>query len=686
MADRLIARWAAVARALAASRRLGPALFVAGPVVLWLSVLSVPVVEPVGVDQAWQAALAHFYKTGAQAGVEYVFTFGPLGYFYTTAFDAELYWHKYAWELAAKLAFVLLLAGVARRMASAAWKAALLVLAALFLGVDPRGAEEGLYGLFVSDALYAMVILAAGLLLIDAPTETATDAPDSRPWSPWHKSAAVALLTALLAVLALVKFTFLVLATLAVGVAALSRLRPHGRTSRPWPAAMPTAALIVGVYAGALVALWLALGQSPANVPAYLRGSWEIARGYADAMALDGSHWEAGLALAALALVAVELAVLVGGRGGAWAAWALVVPVLLVQWKHGFTRQDKHAFGFFAFASVAPVLLLGLAPVTRWRRLTAGVLASAAVALAAAGMHSVTQAGWDPDRVAEGWWTRLKVNAGFALTPSRERERLASAPGAGAGAWDLARLRAEVGDATVDSISSLPSVVLRNGMNWRPRPVFQSYSAYTPYLQALNARFLRSVRAPEFLVLALAPIDRRLPTLEDAPALREMFRLYSPVMVERNCLLLRRNPAPAPPEMPGPVLLDRTVRFDEQVELGGGAYQVMNLEFRRSAWGAVRGALLRPPVVWMTVGLSGGQEMTYRVVPEMAADGFLVNPFVGNYDDVLKAYGRPGAARVRAVKFSADCGPGFYEDRIRVTVRSAPGLVTYRATGPAAKR
>ena len=35
-------------------------------------------------------ALGHFYRTKAQAGIDYVFTYGPLGYFATDVYDAQL--------------------------------------------------------------------------------------------------------------------------------------------------------------------------------------------------------------------------------------------------------------------------------------------------------------------------------------------------------------------------------------------------------------------------------------------------------------------------------------------------------------------------------------------------------------------------------------------------------------------
>src|SRR5262249_34455668 len=104
-------------------------------------------------------------------------------------------------------------------------------------------------------------------------------------------------------------------------------------------------------------------------------------------------------------------------------------------------------------------------------------------------------------------------------------------------AYSLPRIKACVGAATVDMISYEQGLVFINQMNWRPRPVFQSYYACTPWLIAANAQFFQGPRAPEYLIFKFQTIDRRMPTLEDSGALVQVFHHYQPVLVEKGCLL-----------------------------------------------------------------------------------------------------------------------------------------------------
>ena len=47
-------------------------------------------------DSSYRQAYAHFLKTDAQAGIDYIFNYGPLGHFLVPFFDRDLYWLDFA--------------------------------------------------------------------------------------------------------------------------------------------------------------------------------------------------------------------------------------------------------------------------------------------------------------------------------------------------------------------------------------------------------------------------------------------------------------------------------------------------------------------------------------------------------------------------------------------------------------
>ena len=57
-------------------------------------------------------------------------------------------------------------------------------------------------------------------------------------------------------------------------------------------------------------------------------------------------------------------------------------------------------------------------------------------------------------------------------------------------------------------------------MNHRPRPVFQSYSAYSAALCNLNERFYASAAQPDKVLQRYRTIDNRFTRLDDAGALQ----------------------------------------------------------------------------------------------------------------------------------------------------------------------
>ena len=52
---------------------------------------------------------------------------------------------------------------------------------------------------------------------------------------------------------------------------------------------------------------------------------------------------------------------------------------------------------------------------------------------------------------------------------------------------------------SADVFQALSGLAVVHGLDYRPRPVFQSYAAYTPTLAKYNADFLKSDRAPQFV-------------------------------------------------------------------------------------------------------------------------------------------------------------------------------------------
>jgi hypothetical protein len=642
-------------------RRLG--LTLAGGL-LWISLLDFPDrVASDHLDTSWARALGYCLTHRLQAGTDYLFTYGPLGYFTTPVYDPDLFWWRYGWEVVVKL---LLAATFLRLLLSLPWGWLRVVFYLLILLLFP-GRDDLPY-------VFLIVSLVCVALLAGKP-------------SRWLLGGCAAVL----AVLSLTKFTFCLLGWFGLGCLLVSLARQG-----LWRAIFWTGA----VYLGVVLALWFMLGQSPDGLLAYLRGAVEMARGYSEAMTAPGGTTPFWLSL--LILLVLAVAGLTMGRPlcrpAVLSGLALVAGLALLEWKHGFVRQFSHQGYYFTTALFIPVVLLAVCSPRpskdrtmtdregcRTFRSRLGVgLALTAVVLSLVGEPPV-------------WWKELRNRQGLSslgpralesarrrieglTVPLRARRRLEEKRAGLAARWDLPRIRSYVGQEPIDLLTHHQGVLFLNRFHWKPRPVFQSYTAYTPALLERNGAFYRSPAAPRFVLLRLSPIDDHFPCLEDGPTLSVLLRRYTPVTREKGFLLLQKQHL-SNPWQPTQSPSTDTIRLGEWVSLSprdrkGCSWASIHLSY--SSWGQFRCLVYRAPVVHLGVRTQSGKERTYRLVPSMARCGFLLDPLIVDTDDLLGLYRssskegvppRGGGERVHAIRLLTDC-PECFEPTVTLELRT----------------
>jgi hypothetical protein len=618
--------------------------------VLWGALLDFPRrAADTGLDDSWAQALGHFLKHQAQAGVDYHFTYGPLGFFLTWTYEPDLFWYKVAWELVIKLVFALT---IVRALAPLSWPARLagcLVIAA-FLHLL----------LALPDIPCQLILLLHTTFLLS---------PRGR-----YPTASTLGSTGLITLLSLTKFTLFLYSLIAVAavVFCLAATRQHRR-----------ALVVLGGYAGSLAVWWLALGQSLAHLPSYLYGACQVAAGYGEALALDGDRSELYLAVVIIGLLAATLLTFrrAGRPGLPGATGALVIGLaLFLQWKNGFIRHDHHCVGFFAFALALPFVLPATLSAYDWRAPARVVLLAYALLLSAAGLeiaqkdHKLPYT-FNPLEVLAESATYWKLNVTRALRPAQLNTHLREEQAHLTALAQLPRIQATVGDASVDVMSYELGLALQNRLHWRPRPGLQSYSAATPFLLAADARHLAGPDAPEYVIFKLQPLDWRLPALEDGAALLELLHQYQPVLFERAYLLFKRRPAAAPLTGRGP--RERVIHLNEEVAIDddGGLPQRLTLDVQDTKAATLRKLLLKLPPLFIRVRTDQGYQYVFRFIPSMARTGFLINPLLQTTRDLTQLYGTGGGQRVVSFCIFADPeAPRCYRSEIRMTLEALPDL------------
>lgn len=598
------------------------------------------------IDPSWGAVLAYAHHHGLQFGRDIVFTYGPLGYLFVqdfTGYDTSL----------RLMADFLLVYFVSAGACLLAWRM-------------PLGWRLFLLGFFVAspanfirgpDLLFPVGLLCWGLLCL---TERER-----------NRATVYELLLALMvAVLSLVKFTFVIEGGITLCAVAAERFL-RGERRAP--------ALLVGSCAALFLLGWLALGQQVSGVWKYAVNSWAVAKGY-DLVMVAPAMREVrmgGIAVAILTVMALFVRTLTARdangplprpRRALLFAWLLLLA--MVSWKHGYVRGD-HVAIFLGFACILILSLesipSGTALVRQWTRVSAVVVCLLACTTLEWSFPGVM------DRRFDQVFARFSANLRTLIRPSTYKERMAEMLGEERARNQLPLIRQRVGRASVDIFGHEQAYALFNDFSYRPRPVFQSYCAYSARLTRLNDEFYRGPEAPDYVLFTLSPLDGHLPTIEDSRALVTILARYKPVSREANFLLLARTNSALPTLS---LISEGTAKPGEPVRLpdDGSGELWMEISLESSWLGLLQEFFYAPPQVKLSVQSQNGVAESYRTPAPMLRAGFLLSPLVHNNADVLDWYAGKELLRPSAVSVEL----GAQEKMFRGTFRYR----FYRFEGP----
>jgi hypothetical protein len=577
---------------------------------------------PIGeLDPSWQAVLEFAAQKRLQFGSEIIFTYGPLGFLF----------QPYGFGM-----FPLLRSIVALTFSG------VVAFAALNLALRIRGIAKCLFLfwllLFPSPSLPGtelvfvyFIAVFISFVLLDA---------------KYNRSLSKRLLVFYLCSLALVKFSFFIPILFLLGICVIDRIC---RQDREGALELVACAVISFVF------LWLVLGQSLEGFFQYLRASQQMASGYTEAMSVAPQPRVLKYALRAgvLFLFALVATCAVARQKREIIAPAMIIVLFsFTAWKQGFVRADGHVLMFLYFLPVAYGFLFhsafsgSIAGAFRMVLLV-GYFAVAGLCLMA--VNAIFPG--LPLTQAKSLGEHLLANSRSLialLTPA------SSLPGQSPRDFRpedrLPKIARRVGDSPIDVFNYRQGAALLNDLNYRPRPVIQSYSAYTPDLLRANLDFYRSASRPSYVLFSLETIDGRFPTLDDALLLPYILANYQPVLAEHHFLLMERTPGP-----PRDVTYDRvySASLDIGQKLDMASWNTSPFFLRVSTTPTLLGRILsllyQPPAYKLEVELDEGGKRDFRFIGGMASQGFLVNPLLENNPDVLDLVSGENQKKIRSI-------------------------------------
>jgi hypothetical protein len=407
-----------------------------------------------------------------------------------------------------------------------------------------------------------------------------------------------------------------------------------------------------------------------------------MAKGYGDAMALGFNAVEMSLAVIALAAMAV-IGIAASTRSRSYDRIVMAGLVLIgtfVTWKAAMVRQDSaHSFIFFAFVSVAPFVITGKGGAADARLRVIAKTRYVCVITAIVGLFACSgDRYYTPRNFLPSWSKRVVGNVrtlldlpGFKAARDSEVKTLSHD-------YDLPNIRAAVGAAPVDIFSWSQGVLFLNNLSWRPRPVFQSYAAFTPTLGAINRDFYASEHAPDFVVLRMQTVDRQLPSMNDSEAFQLLLRDYRPVLAEKGYILLRRAPRGQGPVAAGTVLLRNEVAFNERIDVGtfNSRQLLLRLQIRKSWLGHLMSLAYKLVPPMLEIETAGGATDRYRIIAGTSQAGFVLNPLILTQSDLAGWFTDSPVPRVSSLRLTLRSGAMRYFFKPEISVEIAEFGVT----------
>jgi hypothetical protein len=568
-----------------------------------------------GLDPGWREALVQATDQGLGFGTDLIFTFGPYHQLYTNQISQNLYpfvigrlVYGLAWGAAA-------ISFARQSTAAAGW------LMAGFMAIS---------GSLNNDTPFYALQLA--FLLIAASDLKRREMP------------LLALIYAGIITTIFCKLSFAVSAGPIVICAAFLLARKFTPT-------LKQGALAIAVAIGIPLMIWTASGQSIMNLLHFFFGpNLSIVLGYSSALATDDSAaaWQIPAfwigAISIIAIITRAAHFRLKNRFSAALISSTSFFLFWITFKAGMVRHDAHAS--IAGLSLASFAVLTIIYSVKTKANVAIFISAAGPLVLGLGINSQY---FSPIRSHLDKWLgeTLENTYLFAkiLPSSRARQKLHELR---EDRFRSTELNAELlsmipNGSSADSIPWDITDIPANELRYRPRPIIQSYSAYTPSLQDLNRKHFLGKRAPSYLVMSAQSIDARNPPDLDYPSLEAIASKYQIIgSGSKGSLILKHNNGHAAltrisqwretrlglqgdEDLGTNPLRERWSQLPQQLAQGSR----FSLELKPTIWRRLQTIAFKASPLMIAIRFEDGQIRTYRVL-ETTSRKIPLFPFVGS--------------------------------------------------------
>ncbi len=384
------------------------------------------------------------------------------------------------------------------------------------------------------------------------------------------------------------------------------------------------------------------------SVISYITGSLEIIKGYNDIMYLDENHQ--GLEIS---LYLLFLAMMLWFLFKLW--WqirekkynlilytvASILYIFLLQ-KQSVLRNDlNHLYEYFSFAPI--ILLCGFTEPENQKPFLK--YSSLAIILFALFFVSANRTiAFSLGRRITGPVTYIKQFSQYnPLAYANQPDKR----------YIPQRVLNSIGNKTVDIFPWDSEYAIENKLNYKPRPVFQSFSAYTEALEKINYDYYAN-QAPDIIIYNYDAIDNRYPFNDES--LINLFVLKNYALVdtftsnERLRMVLQRNANTIPLKF----IKQKREGFFLKDTLAINQSNFIKLDIKYNIAGKIKAFLNKPPHIQISYMREDGKWFTYKTSVELLRSGIFVGNLVINDNDYLSLLTGRHTSIIKKIRFDID--------------------------------
>lgn len=586
-------------------------------------------------DQSWVLSLNWAIEKHLSFGREYLFTYGPLGFLTTRT---PIGFHPYVFilfDLFIIVNFLFILLYVFRRFYS------LKVVCLTFLIVYTLSSST----LYIHDAIFLLLLLAIFWLNC----------------SIKHSSAFGLIIPAIITVLLFyikISASFL---SLALFYAYLFCFFFRNKEK-----------MLATVFFALLVPGLLVLLSFPlrTDLIGYIVGGLSFTEGYNDAMNVAPREFLKFVFIAVSILVIFFIAFYLKNVRTNFFLLLTSVFFSYILFKQSFVRADLHVLSFyFFFPALCGLMLIFYEPISAFQKyaVTGICLVCSIVGLS----FNV----YPPIGSKLNYFAEISTRSDFQRRYDEAFNRFSLPAG----------MRETIGSKNVDIIPWNVNYIYFNRLEYNPRPVVQSYAAYTPYLINLNGRKYDDESAPDFVIFSNESIDGRYPFFDDQQAKLNLIKNYSCLGLyqsgENDFLLFRKSLRQKSFELTS--LGEQIIKLEENYVLpDANKSYFIKFDINYSLLGKALRLAYKPFPVVMEFTLADNSIRAHRVIVPAIKNGVLINPFIENEADFFNlAQGNPieTSKKIKSIRIKLVSPTSFvrtfsketYDQEIRLDVSEA---------------